>query len=704
MTDPARGHANRLAGETSPYLLQHAHNPVDWYPWGEEALARARELDRPIFLSVGYAACHWCHVMERESFEDEATAADLNAHFVAIKVDREERPDIDAVYMDAVQALTGQGGWPMSVFLTPDGRPFFGGTYFPDRPRHGMPSFRQVLAALAEAWAERRDEVEEAAASVARHVRAEQDIPIRLLEALERERAEAAHGAVPTPTERLTVAVRGLRSAFDTRHGGWGTAPKFPQPLVLEFLLREHLRTGATEPRLMVQRTLDAMADGGIYDHLGGGFARYSTDAHWLVPHFEKMLYDNAQLARVYSHAFQVTGDERYAYVARETLDFVGHELRHPPGGAFAASLDADTDGEEGLTYVWQASEIREVLGERAPLFEAAYGVTETGDWEGRAILHRVRDDTSLAQTFERPRDEIRETLIQARVDLLRRRDARPQPARDDKVLTSWNGLALAAFADAGLALDEPTFLEMASEAAGFLLRELRTQDGRLLRSWKDGRARHDAVLEDHAHLADGLLALYEATFEEHWFVAARDLADLILAHFGADDGGFCDTADDAESLVARPRSLQDNAVPSGGAMAVAVLLRLSALTGEGRYRDAAEAALAPMQAIATEHPTGFGGWLLAWQLAHASIDEVAIVGEPDAPDTRALLAEVRRAYRPHVVLAVSGMPEDSVVPLLHGRTRRDGAATAYVCRGFVCASPVTDPVALAEQLATAAR
>jgi uncharacterized protein YyaL (SSP411 family) len=638
--------------------------------------------------------------MAHESFEDEATAEALNAQFVAIKVDREERPDIDAVYMDAVQALTGQGGWPMSVFLTPDGRPFFGGTYFPDRPRQGMPSFRQVLATLAEAWSGRRREVEDAASSVTRHVRAEQEVPTRLVEALQRERPadEASRDMAP----RLAAAVRSLQAAFDARYGGWGSAPKFPQPLVIELLLREHQRSGAQEPQLMARRTLDAMADGGIYDHLGGGFARYSTDAQWLVPHFEKMLYDNAQLARVYSHAFEVTGDERYAYVARETLDFVAHELRHPPGGAFASSLDADTDGHEGLTYVWDAAEVREILGAAAPLFEAAYDVTPAGNWEGRTILRRVRDDTALATRFERPREAIHEALTQARVDLLRRRDARPQPARDDKVLASWNGLTLAALADAGRALQEAPFLEMASDAADFLLRELRTADGRLLRSWKDGRAQHAAVLEDHAHLAEGLLALYEATFEERFFVAARDLGDLILAHFRAEDGGFYDTADDAEELVARPRSLQDAAVPSGGASACTVLLRLAALTGDERYRAAAEAALAPLESIAVEHPTGFAGWLLAWQLASAPIDEVAIVGDPGTEDTRALLAQVRGAHRPGLVVAVSATPDTSAVPLLHGRARLDDRATAYVCRGFACQRPVTDPRDLADQLASA--
>jgi uncharacterized protein YyaL (SSP411 family) len=460
-------YTNRLIHETSPYLLQHAHNPVNWYPWGEEAQAAARERDVPIFLSIGYAACHWCHVMERESFEDEDTAAELNSSFVSIKVDREERPDLDSIYMDALQALTGQGGWPMSMFLTPDGLPFYGGTYFPDQPRHGMPAFRELLARLAGVWGDRRDWIESTATKLAEHVRSEQDAPARLLKAL-------ADLPEVDPTDRLDDAVKALTKDFDAVNGGWGGAPKFPQSMSIELLLREHLRSGAREPRLVAEKTLDAMAAGGIYDHLGGGFARYSTDAAWLVPHFEKMLYDNAQLARVYTHATQITGDPAYAYIARETLDFVAHEMRNPPGGAFAASFDADTEGVEGATYVWDAAEVRETLGDDAPLFEAAYGVTANGNWEGHTILNRVRDDTSLAVEFEQPRDEINETLAQARTDLLRVRDERPQPARDDKVLTSWNGLMIGAFAEAGRVLGEPAFIGIATDAADFILRELR--------------------------------------------------------------------------------------------------------------------------------------------------------------------------------------------------------------------------------------
>ncbi|HUG75412.1 MAG TPA: thioredoxin domain-containing protein [Acidimicrobiia bacterium] len=689
---PGARHTNRLADETSPYLLQHAHNPVDWYPWGEAALSRARELERPIFLSIGYAACHWCHVMERESFEDEATAADLNEHFVSIKVDREERPDLDAIYMAAVQTMTGQGGWPMSVFLTPDGRPFYGGTYFPNEPRHGMPSFRQLLARIAEAWADQRDEVEATATRLAEHIRAGQQVPSGLGE------AEAAQPAVDA-TDRLVQAREALSSSFDARNGGWGGAPKFPASMTIELLLREYVRSGDRQARLMAGKTLDAMADGGIYDHLGGGFARYATDAIWLVPHFEKMLYDNAQLGRVYLHAWQVTGDERYAAVARETLDFMAHELRNPPSGAFASSLDADTEGVEGATYVWSRGQVRGVLGEDAALFEAAYGVTDRGNWEGHTILTRARSDTALAAELGRPREEIAEALSRARVKLHRARGARPQPARDDKVLTAWNGLTIAAFAEAGRAFSDEGYRRIAAEAADFVLGEMRTPEGRLLRSWKDGPAQHAAVLEDHAHLADGLLALYEATFEERWFSAARHLADLILTHFAAADGGFHDTADDAEALIARPRSLQDNALPSGGAMATLVLLRLAALTGEGRYRDAAERALMPIVPAAAQYPTAFSQWLQALQLASEPIDEVAIVGDPDADDTRALLAVVFDGHRPGRVVAVSETPDASAIPLLHGRSQLDGHATAYVCHGFACLRPTTDSAELAQQL-----
>jgi uncharacterized protein len=688
-------HTNRLAEETSPYLRQHAHNPVDWYPWGADALAKAKAEQKPIFLSIGYAACHWCHVMERESFEDEATAADLNEHFVAIKVDREERPDLDAIYMDSVQQMTGQGGWPMSVFLTPDGEPFYGGTYFPNERRQGMPAFRDVLAGVVEAWDGRRDEVEAAASRLVRSI----DVAARSAGRAPGSVDAAPPGRFDTAARMLDAAMVGSERGFDARTGGWGGAPKFPQPMAIEMLLREHVRTGDHRPLAIARRTLDAMAAGGIYDHLGGGFARYATDADWLVPHFEKMLYDNAQLARVYLHAFMLTGDARYRDVVIETLDFVARDLRVPADGAFAASLDADTDGEEGATYVWEAAEIREVLGRDADLFMAAYGVTDEGNWEGRTILSRVRDTAALAADAGRPENEVASLLASARVRLLGRRSRRRQPARDDKVLASWNGLMLAAFAEAGRALHDERYRDIAVDAAGFLLEHLRGADGRLRRSFKDGRATQNGVLEDYTHLADGLLASYEATFDERWFVAARELMDAVLEHFADTAGGFFDTADDHERLITRPKGLQDNALPSGNSMAALVLLRLAALTGEGRYRSAAEDALSLVADIAHRYPTAFGQWLVATHQALAEVDEIAIVGDPAAPETSALLAVAFAGYRPHQVVAAAASSDENDVPLLADRSRIDGRATAYVCRGFACRQPVTEPIELARQL-----
>jgi hypothetical protein len=689
---------NRLATQTSPYLLQHAHNPVDWYPWGPEALAAAKETDRPIFLSIGYAACHWCHVMERESFEDEATADDLRRDFIAIKVDREERPDLDQVYMTAVQAMTGGGGWPMSVFLTPDGRPFYGGTYFPSEPHHDLPSFRQVLAGVARAWREDRAAIE---ASGSRMVAA----------LVEQARAVGAVAGRPELTDegRLEAAVATLEAAFDARRGGWGAAPKFPASMAIEFLLRRatgadgHVATGSDaddRALAMARRTLDAMADGGIHDQLGGGFHRYATDAAWLVPHFEQMLYDNAQLARVYVHAWQLTGDTRYRNVAESVLDFMAERLR-TADGAFAASLDADTDGVEGATFTWTAEEIREVVGPiDAPLFAAAFGVTEAGNWEGRTILSRVRSDAELADEFGLAPAEMTGRLDSARAALRARRSERPQPARDDKALASWNGLAIAAFADAAAAGLDSRYRTLAEEAATAILRGLRRSDGRLGRSWKDGRASADGVLEDYAHLAVGLLALYEATFDERWFTTARDLADLVIARFADPAGGFFDTADDAETLVTRPKDLQDNAIPSGGAMAATVLLRLAALTGERAYRDAAEAAIGQVVDVAPRHPTFFGQWLVALDLSFAAVAEVAVVGAPDDPATQALVAVARLGHRPHQVLAVSDRPDGSAIALLHGRTLVGGRPAAYVCRSFACRRPVTAPAELAALLA----
>ncbi|HEX8025579.1 MAG TPA: thioredoxin domain-containing protein [Candidatus Limnocylindrales bacterium] len=695
--DPAAGPAaeaghrftNRLANETSPYLLQHAHNPVDWWPWGQEALTRAKLLDRPVFLSIGYAACHWCHVMERESFEHEPTAQFLNDHFVSIKVDREERPDLDQVYMGAVQALTGGGGWPMSVFLTPDGRPFYGGTYFPDEPRHGLPSFRQLLEGIDLAWKTQRRELEQTGAQLVGRLVESQRLP--------------AVQAPPTP-ELLDTAVTLLERSADGRHGGWGGAPKFPQPMTIEFLLRR-AAAGSAGALAVAQRALDAMADGGIHDQLGGGFHRYATDARWLVPHFEQMLYDNAQLARTYLHAWALTGETRYRDVATGVLDYLLRELR-TADGAFAASQDADTEGVEGATFTWRAQEVEDELGDAAALFAAAYGVTAGGNWEGVTILSRVRSGAELAQAFSIPISEVDARLAVARTRLLAARAARPQPARDDKALAAWNGLAIAALADAArlvrrsdpdVAQRYRTAAEAAAEAVtGGLL----GADGRLGRSWKDGRASGAGVLEDYADLAEGLLALYAATFDERWFVTARQLADSIVERFGDPEGGFFDTAADAERLVTRPKDAQDNATPSGSAMATFVLLQLAALTGDGRYRSIAERALATITPFTARYPTAFAQWLQAIDLALADVAEVAIVGNV-GDDATAELAEVAGAgYAPNRVVAVAPDGDASAIPLLHDRPRRDGKPTAYVCRNFACRQPVTDPEALAAQLA----
>jgi uncharacterized protein YyaL (SSP411 family) len=664
---------NRLSKETSPYLLQHADNPVDWYPWNEDALTKAILEDKPIFLSIGYSACHWCHVMAHESFEDERIAAILNEYFVNIKVDREERPDLDRIYMNAVQALTGSGGWPMSVFLTPDGEPFYGGTYFPPVPRHGMPSFAQVLLTVADAWENRRDEL----------VRGGQ----QLVDAIERRMAVAESGGdVPLEHRALDVAFQNTEQSFDSVYGGWGGAPKFPQPMVLEFLLRYHHTTGDPLSLQMVTQTLEAMARGGMYDQLGGGFHRYSVDDRWLVPHFEKMLYDNGQLARVYLHAWQVTGEPFYRTIAEEILDYVVREMTDPAGGFYSAQ-DADSEGEEGKFFVWEPDEIRSVLGEQADHFVRVYGVTEQGNFEGKNILE-------LKGSFQE-----RGALAQARRRLFAARGERIHPGRDDKVLASWNGLMLAAFAEATRVLKRDDYQQVAERTAEFLLSQLRTPEGRLYHTWKDGFAKFNGYLEDHTHLIEGLLELYQTTFDPRWVQAAQELADVLIAHFAAPEGGFFDTSDDHEPLITRPKELQDNAVPSGNGMAAYVLQRLAGLVVEPSYLELAHAALGTMQPTLAQYPLGFAQWLIALDYALAHPREIAIVGEHNAPDTVALL-DVLEGYRPHQIIALSSPNGASTtVPLLLERDQIGGLATAYVCVDSVCRPPVTTPAALQELL-----
>ncbi len=714
-------YTNRLINSTSPYLLQHAHNPVDWYSWGEEAFACARAEDKPILLSVGYTACHWCHVMMHESFENERIAAIMNLHYVCIKVDREERPDIDAIYMDAVQALTGRGGWPMTVFLTPEGLPFFAGTYFPPEERHGIPGFPTILLRLAQYYRSNREEVN----AQAEEFRAFYEKRGSLA-------GTRAHNlriaASEVDLSVLDAATRHLRQAFDITYGGFGGAPKFPHAMDLEFLLRMHLREMAhpvnlehieqrtfrtapaneVTPLEMVRRTLDKMAAGGVYDQLGGGFHRYAVDDRWLVPHFEKMLYDNALLARIYLHTYQVTGEERYARICRETLDYVRRDMTSPEGG-FYASQDADSEGEEGKFYIWRPDEIAAVLDpEDADLVMAIYGVTPTGNFEttGATVLSIIHPVAEVATQRGLPVEEVERRLADARMALFAARSRRVWPATDDKIITAWNGLMLRAFAEAAAAFDSETYAEMAVNNAGFILEHLRDDEGQLLRTYRAGKAHIAAYLEDYACLAAGLLAVYEVTFDRQWFIAARALVDQMIALFADDqEGGFYDTAHNHEQLISRPRELLDNATPAGNSVAAEVLLWLAALTGEQHYRARAERYLLALAPVMAHQPSAFGHLLCGLDRWLSPSQEIVVVGDLLDPDTLELLATVRARYRPNTVVACAA-PNDAqtigMIGLLADRQQIAGVATAFVCSNFACQLPVTDPAALAVQLGDA--
>ncbi|GGW84132.1 thioredoxin domain-containing protein [Streptomyces noursei] len=686
---------NRLAGVTSPYLLQHADNPVDWWPWTPEAFEEARRRDVPVLLSVGYSACHWCHVMARESFADPALAVLVNEHFVAVKVDREERPDVDAVYMEAVQAATGQGGWPMTVFLTPDAEPFYFGTYFPPEPRHGMPSFRQVLEGVRSAWADRRDEVGEVAGRIVA------DLAGRSLA----ESLDKGEQRPPRP-EELAAALLGLTREFDAVHGGFGGAPKFPPSMALEFLLRHHARTGSAGALEMVEATCAAMARGGLYDQLGGGFARYSVDREWVVPHFEKMLYDNALLCRVYAHLWRATAQDGGAEgisdlarrVALETADFMVRELRTDQGG-FASALDADSDDgtgrhAEGAYYVWTPEQLRTVLGERDAEFAATYfGVTEEGTFEEGASVLQLPDTGGLVEVARVA--SVKQRLLAARAE-------RPRPGRDDKVVASWNGLAIAALAETGAYFDRPDLIQAATDAADLLVRVHMDWQARLHRTSRDGVAGPNAgVLEDYANVAEGLLTLASVTGEGVWVEFAGFFLDTVLVQFTAPDGTLYDTAADAERLIRRPQDPTDNATPSGWTAAAGALLSYAALTGSALHRDAAERALGVVTALGGRAPR-FIGWGLA--VAEAALDgprEVAVVGPADDPATRALHRAALLGTAPGAVVALGTPGEDAAaeVPLLMARPLVDGRPAAYVCRHFTCEQPTTDPEELAERL-----
>ena len=677
---------NKLIGETSPYLLQHAHNPVEWYPWGDEAFAKAKAEDKPLLVSIGYSACHWCHVMEHESFEDEKIAAIQNEHFVNIKVDMEERPDVDQIYMNFVQITTGRGGWPMNVFITPDKLPFFGGTYFPPGPRHGMPSWPQILQSIAEAWLERRDELMHSANEILGELR----------------RMSISEAAIGGLDEALSEA--GFQSfvrAFDATNGGWGGAPKFPQAMSMEFLLRYWKRTGNENALEMVRFTATKMANGGIYDQLGGGFHRYATDSIWLVPHFEKMLYDNAQLIRVFLHLYQIArspksasqsdvGPEFFKRIAVETLEYVQREMLDATG-AFYSTQDADSEGEEGKFFVWTPEEIVSILGEKeGKEFCGGFDVTERGNFEGASILNIKNGDHADGPAAARNR-------------LFKAREKRLKPFRDEKVLTAWNGLMLTAFAEAAAVLENDEYLEVAKRNAEFLLQNLQkpelggdlafpnrqaSANSRLLRTWKDGKAKLNGYLEDYANLADGLIELYQVSGEEKYLAEAKRLADAMITEFwDAENGGFFFTSNDHEQLIVRNKDFFDNATPSGNSVAADVLLKLAKFYGDEKYERFAVMTLRLIAPQIKRYPSGFGRALSTLEFYFAESKEVAIVGERE----NELAREVWSEYRPFKVVAMGAENEDSAVPLLVDRGFIDGNPTAYVCQNFVCSRPVSE-------------
>jgi uncharacterized protein YyaL (SSP411 family) len=686
-TETKQKFTNRLINETSPYLLQHAHNPVDWYPWGEEAFERARQEDRPILLSIGYSACHWCHVMEHESFENEQIAQIMNDNFINIKVDREERPDLDTIYMNAVQMITGSGGWPMTVFLTPDGRPFYGGTYFPPVDRYGMPGFPRILVAIADGYRTRRGEIEEGAVSLVSE--------LRKLNEMKPQEGELSF-------EILDHAANHLIRSLDPRHGGFGNKPKFPPSMAITFLLRQYHRTKDPSTLSAVELTLEKMAKGGIYDQLGGGFHRYSVDEKWLVPHFEKMLYDNALLSRIYLDAFLVTGKEFYRRIVTETLDYVRREMTDP-GGGFYSTQDADSEGEEGKFFVWTPEEVRTLLGEEdALLFSRYFDVTEMGNFEGHNILHVDEDLETITKLMGVTAGRLAEVIERGQRVLFEERERRVKPHRDEKMLAAWNGLMLRSFAEAARVLDRQDYLEVAIRNADFLLTHL-SRDGRLLRTHKNSESKLNAYLEDYAYVSDGLLALYEATFDPRWFEEARKLVETMIAQFwDAESGGFFFTSADHEPLITRTKDFYDNAMPAGNSVATHVLLRLSLLTGEGRYRRMAEVILRLMKTIVMRAPSAFGHLLCALDLYLASPYEVAIVGDPHSEETKALVDTVFKLYLPNKVVAFASPGDDAVrqkIKLLENRNQIDGKPTAYVCRNFYCEAPVTEPGQLNTQL-----
>jgi uncharacterized protein YyaL (SSP411 family) len=685
---------NHLAHESSPYLLQHQNNPVNWYPWGEAAIEKARREGKPIFLSIGYSACHWCHVMEHESFESEEIAKILNEHFVAVKVDREERPDLDQIYMNAVQMLTGRGGWPMSVFLTPELKPFYGGTYWPPTGRHGMPGFDQILTAVVDAWQNRREQ----AITAADQLTAE----IQKVGA-----AESGGDADALSLDLIANAVNQLARMFDRTYGGFGQAPKFPHPMDLQLLLAAYSRNQQPALLDMVRVTLDRMAAGGIYDHLGGGFARYSVDERWLVPHFEKMLYDNSLLARAYTDAYLVTRDENYARVVRETLDYVLRDMTAPAGG-FYSTEDADSEGGEGLFYTWTPDEIEAVLGEeRGATFGRVFDVTDVGNFEGRSILNLPKSLEQCAKLLKRTPEELVNELTQSKAELFAAREKRVHPGKDDKVIVAWNGLMIDAMARAGAALGEARYVAAAAKAADFILGSMRREDGRLLHTWRGGEAKLDAYLDDYAAVANSLVTLYESTGNERWIEEAVRLVDVLVEQFAdPNGGGFFYTASDHEKLLTRTKELTDSSVPSGNALATTALLRLGKLLGRTAYLDAAASTLAAGVSIMERAPMAAGQMLLALDRFVGPSHELVLVGSATNADVNAVRAMIGSTYLPRAVVATR-LDEQSTSPsqsplldeLFTGRASTDGKPVLYVCENFACQAPAVGLAAIEKAL-----
>ncbi len=686
---------NRLSKENSPYLIQHQDNPVDWFPWNREALEKASREDKPIFLSIGYAACHWCHVMAHELFEDPQVARFMNEYFVNIKVDREERPDLDFIYMSSVIAMTGQGGWPMSVFLTPAGVPFYGGTYFPPSRQYNRPSFMEVISTVAKLWNEDRDRLLKSGAEIMQHLGEAQQA------------GQPLRGKIKP--EILEQTSYRLAQNYDWKFGGWGQAPKFPQPMTIDFLLRRSY-DGDKLSIDVATHALDAMAKGGMYDVIGGGFARYSTDNQWLAPHFEKMLYDNALLARAYLHAYLLTRDSNYLDVCRHTLDFIQRELTSEQGGFFS-SLDADSEGEEGKYYLWTMQEITEVLSEAqfasdqhdhliwSDFFIAAYGITPGGNFEGKNILRRALSNEELAEQFSISTEAVSTYIKQTRFLLLKKRQERVRPGTDNKVLVAWNGLAMLVFAEAARYLDDPKYLAIAQKNAAFLMSAL-IIDHKLFRSWRNGKAQHNAFLEDYSSLILGLLALFQSDYNPDWFIAARDLTKSMLTYFSDPAGGFFDTSIEQDPLIIRPKDLQDNAVPCGNSMAAMALLQMATYTGNGIYRDRAEQMLSVIIGGAQKYPTAFANWLSAVHFLFSSVREIAIILSDDSTLAAEFTSFLWSGYQPTTLLAVSPFPPLPGSPdLLNDRRTIDGKTTVYVCKNFVCQRPVNTPLDFQELL-----